>query len=114
LRWQSRRAADTVRVHSKPESIVVQQIDQVLVPVAKLEPGMFPSESAITLQTSDGNTLTLFADHRLIVDRENRKFLRVTRLEENHAEGVSICLLPSDSAEGTRWIRMRSNELLAA
>jgi hypothetical protein len=92
----------------------VQQIDQVLIPVAKVEPGMFPSEVAVTVTASEGDTLTLFADKRLIVERDLHQYLRVTRLEKDPNTGISVCLLPSDSAEGTRWIRIRNNELQAA
>jgi hypothetical protein len=92
----------------------VQQVDQVLIPVANVEPGMFPSEAAVTVIASDGNTLTLFADNRLIVERGPQRYLRVTRLEQDPASGISVCLLPSDSEEGTRWIRIRNNELHAA
>ena len=65
----------------------MQQVDQVLIPVANVEPGMFPSEAAVTVIASDGNTLTLFADNRLIVERGPQRYLRVTRLEQRSGIG---------------------------
>lgn len=92
----------------------MQQIDQVLIPVEKTEPGMFPTERAVTVRGNDGKVLTLFADERLIEERGQQSYLRVTRLETDDATGVSVCLLPVDTSQGTRWIRVRNTQLQAA
>lgn len=92
----------------------VQQIDQVLIPIEKIDPGMFPTEMAVTVRGYDGKALTLFADRRLIEERAGQRFLRVTRVETDPTSGISVCLLPVDAAEGTRWIRIRNDELKAA
>jgi hypothetical protein len=92
----------------------VQQIDQVLIPVERIDPGMFPTERAVTVRGNDGKELTLFADQRLIEERDQRTYLRVTRLETDDATGVSVCLLPVDTSQGTRWIRVRNAQLQAA
>lgn len=92
----------------------MQQIDQVLIPVEKTDPGMFPTEAAVTVRGYDGKTLTLFADTRLIEERGPQRFLRVTRVETDPSTGISVCLLPVDAAEGTRWIRIRNDALKAA
>jgi hypothetical protein len=91
----------------------VQQIDQVLIPIEKVEPGMFPSERAITVRGID-RELTLFVDQGLIETRGQRQYLRVTRLETDREKGVSVCLLPVSASEGTRWIRIPSDSLLEA
>jgi hypothetical protein len=92
----------------------VQQIDQVLIPIEQIDPGMFPTERAVMLRGVDSRELTLFVDERLIERRGEQSYLRVTRLETDLASGISVCLLPSDAAQGTRWVRIRNTTLLEA
>ena len=92
----------------------VQQIDQVLIPVEKVAPGMFPSERAVKVRGADNRELTLFVDERLITKHGATDYLRVTRIETDPGTGVSICLFPVPAVEGTRWIRIRNNALLEA
>ena len=96
------------------DPLTVQQIDDVLIPVEKIAAGMFPSEAVIWLRSMNGTTLTLFADRHLLEDREERQYLRVTRMEVDSSAGYSVCVLPVDAESGTRWIRVRNEELRVA
>lgn len=92
----------------------MQQIDQVLIPVEKIDQGMFPAERAVTVRGTDGKAVTLFAGQYLIEERDQRPYLRVTRMEVDDATGISVCLFPDETWEGTRWIRVRTTQLQAA
>ena len=92
----------------------MQQIDQVLIPIEKVDPGMFPTEVAVMVRGNDGTALTLFVDQGLIEKRGHQDYLRVTRIEADTGTGLSVCLLPVDTAEGTRWIRIQNTSLEAA
>lgn len=91
-----------------------QQIDDVLIPVERTAPGMFPSEAVIWLRSMTGASLVLFADRDLLKIREEKRYLRVTRMEVDRSSGYSVCLLPVDAESGTRWIRVRNEELRVA
>ncbi len=92
----------------------MEQIDQVLIPVENVDPGMFPTERAVTVRGNDGKALTLFAGQHLIEERDQRPYLRVTRMEIDDMTGISVCLFPDETWEGTRWIRVRTTQLRAA
>lgn len=70
--------------------------------------GMFPTEATIVIQTADGKTVTVLADKSLL--SENCTRLTATRLSTQ--EDISICLLPTEDVEtGSRWVRIRSQDL---
>ena len=92
----------------------MELIDQVLIPVETIAPGMFPSERAVKVRGVDDRELTLFVDERLIEPRGHHSYLLVTRLESDPSSGISVCLLPADATQGTRWVRIRNTSLVEA
>ena len=93
----------------------VQQIDQVLIPCVKTRPGMFDSERLVTVRDRSGEMLPMFADHRVLVERNARQYIQVTRMEIDEEAGFSVCLLPvavTETPSMTRWVRVANSEVL--
>ncbi len=92
----------------------MELIGKVLVPCDVEESGLFPDEVTVKVRNTDGSLTTFPADRYLVFDRENRHFVRVTRLGVDE-RGVSVCVIPAeDSYEGGRWIRVPTVEVRAA
>lgn len=93
----------------------MQPYEQVLVPCVRTDPGMFSTERLVAVRDSGGETLQMFADCCVLVERDQRQYIRVTRMGSADEPGVSVCLLPVEGTETpstTRWLRVRDAELL--
>lgn len=89
------------------------QIEEVLVP-CRVSEGVFPNEVSVQVDTTDHGAVSLLADRSLVVDRDSKHFLRVTRLEVLPDQNMSVCILPVEGSEGSRWIRVSNDSLRAA
>jgi hypothetical protein len=94
----------------------VEQIEQVLIPCVKTSRGMFETERLVTVRDKSGEMFPMFADYRSLVERNNRQYIRVTRMEIDEEAGFSVCLLPvavTETPSMTRWVWVPNNEILA-
>lgn len=96
---------------SREDNGPVNQAEQVFIPCNVVGDGMFPTEVTIEIRTVDGQAVTLLADKSLL--STDPPGVRATRVSTE--EGVSICLLPTeDPSTGSRWVRIRSEDVKAA
>lgn len=95
----------------------MQKIEQVLVPCESVERGMFPDERLVTVRDrQSGEMLPMFAWSGLLVERDERTYIRVTQLGIDDRSGLSVCVLPVEGTETpscTRWLRAHPAELLS-
>jgi hypothetical protein len=95
-------------------SVFMSDVDQVLIRCDLGEQGMFPTEITVKIHTSDGSIVSLLADRSLVYDRGQQHYLIATKYRIESDDSI-VCLLPSDATDtGTRWIRVRSGDLLQA
>ena len=93
----------------------VQQIDQVLIPCVKTRPGMFDTERLITVRDRSGEMLPMFTDQCTLFERNERQYIRATRMEIDEEAGFSVCLLPvlaTETPSMTRWVWVPNDEIL--
>ena len=75
---------------------------------------MFDNEYAVEVEVA-GKTVSLFADKVLVSFKGEQAYLRVHLAGENGEPKSKTVLLPSESfVEGTRWISVPTEALLAA
>ena len=86
------------------------QSNQVHIQCEYLGEGMFPSESAIKIETVEGNCVSALVDKSLLKESDSKTFLRVTLVKST--ENVSVCLLPIETNSGSRWVRVSNNSIL--
>ena len=73
---------------------------------------MFPREVIVEIKTADEGIITFLADEALVSGDPLR--VKATRLGVEK-ENVSICLLPTeDTDSGSRWVRVKEQDLLVA
>jgi hypothetical protein len=94
----------------------VQQIEPVLIPCENVRPGMFSDERLVTVRDHTGELFPMFTDFDLLVERNNRYYIPVTRMgNDQHNAGVSVCLLPvavTETPTMTRWVRVADCEIV--
>ena len=77
-----------------------------------VKPGMFESEYAVSIDLPEGNTVSLFADKRLIKKKNNNSFLEVDLWPEKGGASRATVLLPTESFEtGSRWVSVRQDQI---
>jgi hypothetical protein len=94
----------------------MEQIEPVLVRCESVDRGMFPDERLVTVHDHEtGEELPMFASCCVLVERDNRTYIRVTQLGIDDDTGLSVCILPVEGTETpscTRWLHTRRSELL--
>jgi hypothetical protein len=76
---------------------------------------MFETERLVTVRDRSGEMFPMFTDHRTLVERNNRQYIRVTRMEIDEEAGFSVCLLPvavTETPSMTRWVWVPNSEIL--
>jgi hypothetical protein len=65
---------------------------------------MFSSEYAIALTLADGSTVSLFADKKIVDEKQGRFRLKVTLINRNEEKHTDLVLLPTETFEtASRW-----------
>lgn len=93
----------------------VHQIEQALIPCIDVRRGMFDTERLVTVQDRSGEMLPMFTSCSTLVERDNRQYIRVTRMEIDEEAGFSVCLLPvlaTETPSMTRWVWVPNSEVL--
>ena len=78
----------------------------------KVSEGMFSNESAVEISLPSGETLSLYVDNSLIQGSGENARLQVSVVESSDKE-ITV-LLPSESFQGSRWVRLPERDLAAA
>jgi len=93
--------------------LTLNNVEQVFIPCELAGSGMFPTEVSVRIHTAEGTTVSFFTDRSLLVQKDEKQSVKATRLS---TEGpISLCLLPSeDTDSGSRWVRVKSEDLLVA
>ncbi len=92
----------------------MSDVDQILIRCDLGGQGMFPTEVTARIHARDGSVVSLLVDRSLIQDRSGQHYLIATKFGTEPDDSI-VCLLPSDATDtGTRWIRVRSSDLLRA
>ena len=78
----------------------------------KVSEGMFSNEFAVEISLPSGEKLSLYVDKSLIQGTGDNAKLRVYVVESSDKE-ITV-LLPSESFQGSRWVRVPQSELVPA
>ena len=86
---------------------------QVWIP-CKISEGMFSNEYAVEISLSSGGVLSLYVDKSLVRGHGDNGQLRVSVVDIGQNGGEITVLLPAESLQGSRWVRLPERDLAAA
>lgn len=77
--------------------------------LVKAEEGMFSNEKSVSFNTSDGKSVSLFANSDLLKTTNKGTELKVTLVDTNEDTNINTVLLPSETFEtSSRWVEIKS------
>ena len=75
-----------------------------------LEPGMFPGEYAVEMETSEAGRISLFAPEDKV--KADQSLVRVEVLQDNNGGGVIVCLPAAAFEISSRTVKVPQNSLV--
>ena len=86
---------------------------QVWIP-CKISEGMFSNEYAVEIPLPSGEVLSLYVDKSLVRGSGDNGELLVSVVDSGLHKGERAVLLPGESLQGPRWIRLPERDLAVA
>jgi len=86
------------------------QNNQVHIQCELLGDSIFPNEVAVQIETVDSNPVSVLVDNSLLEAHDSEHFLRAVMIESK--DSVSVCLLPTETESGSRWVRVQNSSVL--
>lgn len=75
--------------------------------------GMFPTERTVVFEDYGGNTVSVIASERLVIEEPDGCFVRVVLVETQDERGRSVVLLPGDVYGAGQYAAVRTSDLRA-
>ncbi|MYB40780.1 MAG: hypothetical protein F4X76_01035 [Chloroflexi bacterium] len=73
--------------------------------------GMFPTERTIVFEDFEGNTVSVIASERLVIEDSDCGFVRVMLIEAQDESGRVVVLLPGDVYGAGQYAAVRASDL---
>jgi hypothetical protein len=104
----------TLRSPKSTSSISLMKMGaQVWIP-CRISEGMFSNEYAVEIPLPSGEVLSLYVDKSLVRGSGDNGELLVSVVDSGLHEGEKTVLLPGESLQGPRWIRLPERDLASA
>lgn len=75
--------------------------------------GMFPTERTVVFEDFEGNTVSVIASDRLVIEGSDGCFVRVMLVAAQDEHGRAVVLLPGDVYGAGQYAAVRASDLRA-
>lgn len=112
-RWWS-RATKSLPYLEPDSSIFLMKIGPQVWISCRISDGMFSNEYGVEILLPSGEGVSLYVDKSLVRGSGDKAELLVTVVDNGHPGEERTVVLPNESLQGSRWVRVPERNLIAA